>query len=225
MQQPPNQYPFNQQPTMPNYGYPPVPPPPSNKPSLWQRYKTAKKPTKIGIGCATLFIAFLLCGTMSGIMANATGANRATILDSTATTATTQIAQSTTAAPTDSPTALTVKPTNTPAPKPTIIPTIAPTEPPVIPTSAPTQVPPAPTQPPTRSGIYGNPWGYDLTPSGNLIYNPPADFCTYFNCIKSFWESTNGYVDECADGMYSHSGGVRGACSRHGGEAQPLYSH
>jgi len=226
MQQPPNQPPFNQQPTMPGYSYAPLPSPPPRKPSLWQRYKTAKRPAKVGIGCATLFIAFLLCGTMSGIMANATGANKTAILDPTATTAApTQIALVATSVPTNSPTVVTVQLTDTPTPRPTTIPTtIVPTQPPV-PTPVPTQAPPAPTQPPTHTGLYGNPWGYDLTPPGNTIYNPPANFCTYFNCIKSFWESTNGYVDECVDGTYSHSGGVRGACSRHGGEAQPLYSH
>jgi len=57
-----------------------------------------------------------------------------------------------------------------------------------------------------------------------LIYSPPANFCSYFNCIKSFWTSTKGYVDECVDGTYSHSGGRQGACSYHGGELRPLYS-
>lgn len=28
----------------------------------------------------------------------------------------------------------------------------------------------------------------------------------------------NGYVVECADGTFSHSGGIQGACSHHGGE-------
>jgi hypothetical protein len=73
---------------------------------------------------------------------------------------------------------------------------------------------------------WGNPYGYDLNPAGGkLIYNPPSDICSYIACIPSFWSSTNGYVDECFDGMYSHSGGVRGACSHHGGEKQPLYAH
>lgn len=103
----------------------------------------------------------------------------------------------------------------TPPPKPAPTPT-------PLPRVQPTQVP-APTPPP-HLGINGNPWGYDFTP-GNLIYQPPPDFCTYFNCIPSFWQNTNGYVDECNDGTYSHSGGVRGACSRHGGEMRPLYSH
>ena len=118
-----------------------------------------------------------------------------------------------------------VKPTAIPTKAPTPTPTIAPTP---IPTIAPTPIPtslPAsqPTQPQT-TGVNGNPWDYTFQ-SGNLIYNPPVTFCEYFNCIPSFWESTNGYVDECYDGTYSHSGGVTGACSRHGGEFRPLYSH
>lgn len=108
---------------------------------------------------------------------------------------------------------------------PTALPTVAPTPTPrpPTPTSVPTQ-PPVPTPTPAHVGVNNNPWGYDFTP-GTLIYDPPTDFCSYFNCIASFWQSTNGYVDECQDGTYSHSGGVRGACSHHGGEMRPLYSH
>jgi hypothetical protein len=73
-------------------------------------------------------------------------------------------------------------------------------------------------------GVNGNPWGYNFTP-GKLIYNPPAAFCTYFACVSSFWTSTNGYVAECYNGDYTHSDGVRGACSRDGGVERPLYSH
>jgi hypothetical protein len=122
-------------------------------------------------------------------------------------------------------TTTTTKPAVAPTPTP-IPPTPLPTQPPVpTPTLVPTQ-PPVPTPTTAKTGVKGNPWGYDFSP-GNLIYNPPADFCTagYFTCIPSFWQSTNGYVDECQDGMYSHSGGRPGACSHHGGEMRPLYSH
>jgi hypothetical protein len=105
------------------------------------------------------------------------------------------------------------------APKPTQVPThaVAPTP---VPTSppAPTQVV-VPTQPPVL-GVNGNPWGYDFTP-GDLIYNPPPDFCTqYFACVTTFWRDTNGYVAQCANGVFTHSGGVRGACSRDDGEVR-----
>ena len=67
-----------------------------------------------------------------------------------------------------------------------------------------------------------SPWGYNFC-GGNYISSPPSNFCSYFNCIASFWKSTNGYVEQCADGMFSHSGGRQGSCSSHGGNRQPLY--
>jgi hypothetical protein len=73
-------------------------------------------------------------------------------------------------------------------------------------------------------GINGNPWGYDFK-RGRTISSAPGDFCSYFDCIASFWDSTNGWVALCRDGMYSHSGGRRGACSHHGGVDRPLYRH
>ena len=217
-QQPPHGFYGN--PTQPGgYGYPPVPP--AQKPSIWQRYTTAKRPAKVGIGCAMLFLAFLLCGTMSGIVANATGANKTAALDPTAQPATRppHVVLVTAVAPTHTPTSVVGKPTHTPTPKPTVAPTQAP-----VPTSAPTQPPPAPTQPPQPTGLNGNPWGYSFVP-GNLIYSPAADFCSYFGCVSTFWTATRGYVVECVNGLYSHSGGIRGACSRDGGPAAILYSH
>lgn len=105
-------------------------------------------------------------------------------------------------------------PTNTPTPKPQ-------------PTHQATPKPtPKPTQP-TCQAVNGNPWCYNFS-SGNLIYVPPSNFCDYFNCISSFWGSDDpgdGYVIQCVDGTFSQSGGERGACSSHGGELKPLYSH
>jgi hypothetical protein len=108
------------------------------------------------------------------------------------------------------------QPTVAPTPKPRPTPT-------PVPTPAPTQ-PPAPTQAPASTGVNGNPWGYDFN-SGNLIYDPNPDFCDYFSCVSTFWKDTNGYVVECVNGEYSHSGGVSGSCSRDGGVAATLYSH
>jgi hypothetical protein len=116
-----------------------------------------------------------------------------------------------------------IVPTKAPTPTPTLAPTPIPT---LVPTSVPTQTPvptPHPTQAPI-TGVNGNPWGYNFQP-GDLIYNPPANFCDYFNCIANFWKSTNGYIDECNDATYSHLGGRFRACSRHGGEMRPLYAH
>jgi hypothetical protein len=43
-------------------------------------------------------------------------------------------------------------------------------------------------------------------------------FCDTHSCIDNFDDGT-GYVVQCADGKWSHSGGRPGACSWHGGEA------
>jgi len=43
-----------------------------------------------------------------------------------------------------------------------------------------------------------------------------ADFCATHNCIPNY-ENGNGSTVQCADGSYSHSGGIQGACSHHGG--------
>jgi hypothetical protein len=102
---------------------------------------------------------------------------------------------------------------------PTPIPTAIPPTP--VPTEAPT---PIPTSPPVQTGVNGNPWGYDFT-AGNYIYSPDPSFCDYFTCVSTFWKDTNGYVAECYNGSYTHSGGISGACSRDGGVEQPLYSH
>jgi outer membrane biosynthesis protein TonB len=145
-----------------------------------------------------------------------------------------------TAAPTVAPTAaLVVAPTVAATPTPTVVPaapptaaptpppTAAPTPPPAAPTAKPTPRPtPRPTARPTSApvnlcGAPPNPWNYNFC-SGGTISSPPSNLCNYFNCITSFWKSTNGYVEECNDGMYSHSGGVSGACSYHGGELRPL---
>jgi hypothetical protein len=49
-----------------------------------------------------------------------------------------------------------------------------------------------------------------------------ADFCSTHACIDSFYEGT-GYIVQCNDGMWSHSGGLSGACSYHGGESGTTY--
>jgi hypothetical protein len=120
-------------------------------------------------------------------------------------------------APTPSPAASQV-PSPTPSPSPSLKPSPSPS-----PVASPTPTPPP--APPVRNtcGAPANPWGYNFC-GGSLIYQPDADFCGYFNCIPSFWKSTNGYVDQCVDGTYSHSGGRQGACSHHGGEKRPLYT-
>jgi hypothetical protein len=90
-------------------------------------------------------------------------------------------------------------------------------------TPAPVVATPAPAPPAANNcGAPSNPWGYNFC-GGNYIYSPPGSFCSYFSCIPSFWKSTNGYVEQCVDGMFSHSGGRHGSCSYHGGNQRPLY--
>jgi hypothetical protein len=72
-------------------------------------------------------------------------------------------------------------------------------------------------------GAPANPWGYNFCGRGSYIYNPAADVCSDFSCIANFTNGS-GYMIECTDGRYSMSGGRRGACSYHGGEARPVYS-
>jgi hypothetical protein len=103
------------------------------------------------------------------------------------------------------------------SPSPTASPTPSPTM-----TAAPS--PTASPSPTAGTGVYGNPWGYDFNP-GNPIYGPPSTFCSYFPCIPSFWTSTSGYVVQCVDLLFSHSGGRSGVCSYHGGYYRTLYSH
>jgi hypothetical protein len=107
--------------------------------------------------------------------------------------------------------------------EPTIPPTAAPTvatAPPKLQT--PTLVPMPTAAPPNTCGAPPNPWGYNFCGRGGTVRVAPSDFCSYFNCIPSFWKLTNGYVAQCRDGLFSHSGGVRGACSSHGGVGRAL---
>lgn len=113
------------------------------------------------------------------------------------------VGSSITAQPT---TSLPIPPTAAPTARPTAIPTAPPTAP-----------------PPNLCGAPPNPWNYNFC-GGSTISSPPSNFCDYFNCIPSFWQSTKGYVEECQDGTYSHSGGRSGSCSSHGGNLRALYA-
>jgi hypothetical protein len=110
--------------------------------------------------------------------------------------------------------------------------TAAPTRPPATrpPTTRPPTHAPAPARtttapkpaPLSTCGAAPNPWGYNFCGRGSFISNPPAAFCDYFDCIPSFWDSTNGYVMQCDDLTYSHSGGRSGSCSYHDGNYRAL---
>jgi hypothetical protein len=47
-------------------------------------------------------------------------------------------------------------------------------------------------------------------------YDGGADFCDTHDCIPNY-PNGNGSTVQCMDGTYSHSGGIQGACSHHGG--------
>ena len=128
------------------------------------------------------------------------------------------------ATPTVPPPTATAAPTAHPTAPPTAVPTAPPTLAPTAETTAPPAPPPSPPPPPVAKQLCGappNPWSYNFC-GGGTISSPPGDFCNYFACIPSFWSSTRGYVEECADGSYSHSGGRSGSCSSHGGDRRPL---
>lgn len=206
---------WNAAPTVPFQVPPPIAP----------SQQAKKKPPRwayIAIGV----IALVLCTCISAtVIATARGGNGPQQAQVVATPTDTQTAtgQSSTLAATvavDTPTPVPTQ-APTPTPKPTPVPTVR-----VIPTQPPAPQP-TPTSAPSCNGINGNPWCYNFSP-GTLIYTPPSGFCNYFNFIPSFYGSDDpgdGYINECADGTYSQSGGERGDCSYHGGEMRPLYAH
>jgi hypothetical protein len=53
--------------------------------------------------------------------------------------------------------------------------------------------------------------------------NSNARFCLTHTCIGDFG-SAHGSIVECSDGTWSHSGGIQGACSYHGGVGGGSYS-
>lgn len=53
---------------------------------------------------------------------------------------------------------------------------------------------------------------------GSYAHAGDAAFCSNHQCISNF-PNGNGYVVQCADSTWSHSGGLSGACSDHGGES------
>jgi hypothetical protein len=93
-----------------------------------------------------------------------------------------------------------------------------------VPTSTPTpRLAATPTAPPrSLCGAPPNPWNYNFC-GGGTISSPPSTFCVYFTpCTASFSTSAKGYVEECEDGSYAHSGGRPGSCSSHGGDLRPV---
>jgi hypothetical protein len=52
---------------------------------------------------------------------------------------------------------------------------------------------------------------------GSFSHATDAEFCSTHQCIENFPNGA-GYIVQCTDGEWSHSGGRSGACSDHGGE-------
>jgi hypothetical protein len=61
--------------------------------------------------------------------------------------------------------------------------------------------------------------GEDEDEIGSSSHSTDAKFCSEHECIGSF-TTEDGTVVKCSDGTYSHAGGISGACSDHGGEAE-----
>jgi hypothetical protein len=69
----------------------------------------------------------------------------------------------------------------------------------------------APSAPPSTAPAGGS---EDV---GSYSHAGDAQFCSTHSCIGAF-DSEPGYIVQCVDGTYSHSGGISGACSHHGGK-------
>ena len=72
---------------------------------------------------------------------------------------------------------------------------------------------------PTPSGAGTTPATPTSPPSpaaSSTTTTTTSGFCATHRCIASF-STGRGSIVQCADGQYSHSGGLPGVCSRHGG--------
>jgi hypothetical protein len=78
----------------------------------------------------------------------------------------------------------------------------------VIPANGPIATAPPPPTSTTESDVEG---------PGSFSHATDAQFCSTHTCIENF-PNGNGSIVQCDDGEWSHSGGLSGACSDHGGE-------
>jgi hypothetical protein len=76
--------------------------------------------------------------------------------------------------------------------------------------------PPAEEEPEAEKG---EACGGEVEGPGSDCHAEDEKFCSENSCIPNF-PNGNGAVVECVDGEYSHSGGLSGACSDHGGEKE-----
>jgi hypothetical protein len=76
---------------------------------------------------------------------------------------------------------------------------------------------PSPTQGQTQAQSTSGP-AQAVEGPGSYDHSTDAGFCSSHACIANF-PNGQGYIVQCADGEWSHSGGLSGACSDHGGES------
>lgn len=69
----------------------------------------------------------------------------------------------------------------------------------------------------TSSASAGTTSSEQVEAAGSSSHATDVEFCNTHGCIPNF-PNGNGYIVQCADGEWSHSGGLSGACSYHGGE-------
>lgn len=189
----------------------------------WSHFLFASSRTPVVVGLLVIFALVSACAEASPTTGTTTGAptTTRTSTPSPIATVTSAPAQPLPLPPTATPTTEPATPTPIPPP-----PTATPKPPSPTPTPKPATPTPKPTKvatTPPSTGANENPWGYDFN-KGTLIYDPPTGFCSYFNCISSFWDG-KGYVVQCNNGQYSKSGGRTGVCSRQKGLKWILYSH
>lgn len=80
---------------------------------------------------------------------------------------------------------------------------------------------PTPSQPSNQPGTAptaSTPSSPGVETPGSLSHATDDQFCSTHQCIQNF-PNGNGYIVQCVDGEWSHSGGLSGACSDHGGES------
>jgi hypothetical protein len=68
--------------------------------------------------------------------------------------------------------------------------------------------------------VNGNPWGYNWG-CCDKIFDPPADFCSFFDCVLTFHNGTS-FVVQCQDDLFSATGGSKQTCSGHDGHKRTL---
>jgi hypothetical protein len=156
---------------------------------------------QIGVVCALVLSVCIVAWSAAGALGASSGAR-------TTGAPAAQSGSTATLSPTAAPTV-----TDTPLPAATATAFVVQAVPPPPPTATPVGCP--------HGDVNGNPWCYSFT-CCTYIYAPPGSFCSYFRCAPGFWQQANGYVEECKDGVYVHSGGRRWSCAFYGGNLRPL---